>query len=348
MKRMESEDYRLLGKLLRMKQNEVHKHVYGKLLYEFEYKKVIDGKDYIMAQGDLPIILLAHMDTVMEQMANAYEMIYDPLKGIITGLYGVGMDDKAGIAAIFNLLRKGYRPHVIFCHDEECGGVGSRQLVVDYKMCPLAPFPKYMVQIDRRGLDDCVFYDNDNKEFIKYIESFGFKEDWGSFTDICNIGPEWDIASVNLSTAYFNEHTNNEYLFVPGWYKTIDRIEEMLKSIREAKSYEHVETLYYNYGYPYEPSRYYYGGEEFYNQDLDYCDGCEKTFEITQLIDVILKDGNYGLLCPDCFAEQADLCAKCGEFYQKDKDDIGLCSWCDTRKELKYVKLPKTKCPSAI
>ena len=60
----------------------------------------------------------------------------------------------------------------------------------------------YIIQLDRRSSNDCVFYDCDNKEFTKYVESFGFLEGIGSFSDISVICLSWGIAGVNLSVGY--------------------------------------------------------------------------------------------------------------------------------------------------
>ena len=71
---------------------------------------------------------------------------------------------------------------------------------------------KAIFQLDRRGSDECVFYDCDNPDFIKYVESFGFKEAYGSFSDISIIAPAWGVAAANLSVGYYLEHSNAEYL----------------------------------------------------------------------------------------------------------------------------------------
>ena len=46
---------------------------------------------------------------------------------------------------------------------------------------------KYIIQLDRRGTSDCVFYNCANEAFIEYVEKFGFIENFGSFSDISEI-----------------------------------------------------------------------------------------------------------------------------------------------------------------
>ena len=47
----------------------------------------------------------------------------------------------------------------------------------------------FILQIDRRGKNDMVAYDDGNKELLEYIKKFGFKENYGSFSDISIIAP---------------------------------------------------------------------------------------------------------------------------------------------------------------
>ena len=117
----------------------------------------------------------------------------------IKGKEGLGADDRAGVFAIIQILRKKYRPYVLFTTDEEMGGYGAHIFVEAH---PVAPNIKYMIELDRAGERDCVFYECENFTFMDYVESFGFKQAIGSFTDISIIMPEWEIAGVNLSGSY--------------------------------------------------------------------------------------------------------------------------------------------------
>ena len=73
-----------------------------------------------------------------------------------------------------------------------------------------------------------VFYLCENKEFIPYVESFGFVEAFGTSTDIKHICPVWDIAGVNLSIGYNDQHTENETLDITIMFNTISKVKEML------------------------------------------------------------------------------------------------------------------------
>ena len=71
---------------------------------------------------------------------------------------------------------------------------------------------KLLIEIDRKGSNDSVYYDCDNKEFENYITSKDFKTAYGTFSDISLIAPELGIAVVNLSSGYYNAHSLHEYI----------------------------------------------------------------------------------------------------------------------------------------
>jgi hypothetical protein len=87
-----------------------------------------------------------------------------------------------------------------------------------------------MVEIDRRGNEQAVFYQCGNKEFEEFVLSFGFKKNYGTFSDISVLSPTYDIASVNVSAGYYNEHTVSEYIKIAHLKNSINKIKEMLKS----------------------------------------------------------------------------------------------------------------------
>ena len=71
---------------------------------------------------------------------------------------------------------------------------------------------KLIIEIDRKGRDDAVYYGCDNRDFEDYITGKGFRTSYGSFSDISYIAPELGIAAVNLSAGYYNAHTLHEYI----------------------------------------------------------------------------------------------------------------------------------------
>lgn len=197
------------------------------------YNKILNTDSFIIAEGDIPIALVAHMDTVFKKLPS--EIFYDKENKVMWSPQGLGADDRAGICAILEILNKGYRPHIIFTTDEEVGGIGALNLIKVFQNSPFEDL-KYIIELDRRGKNDCVFYDCDNKEFTRYIESFGFKSNWGSFSDISIIAPEWEVAAVNLSIGYEDEHSEMERLYIKNMEKTIDKVIKMLDKTKDKDS----------------------------------------------------------------------------------------------------------------
>lgn len=232
---MTDNDVKLLEYLMKCNKKDKKKFVDNYLIKNYGRGKCVVTKDYTMAFGDIPVGLVVHMDTVFEESKKFKEFItlyYDREKQVMFCPESPGFDDTAGVFAVLEILRRGLRPTIILCQDEELGAVGALQLVKIHPKCPIEL--KYIIELDRAGYNDCVFYDCENKEFIEYIKSCGFEYDVGSFSDISAIGPFWDIACVNLSIGYENEHSCSEILHVDWMFKTIEKVIIMLyNSTRE-------------------------------------------------------------------------------------------------------------------
>ena len=263
------------------------------------YTNVITTKEYVMAQGETPIALVAHLDTVFPY--GKRKIYYDREAQVIWSPNGLGADDRAGVFAILLIIQHGFRPTVILTTDEELGCLGADKLVLDY---PEPPWPiNYIVQLDRQGANDCVFYNCNNPELEKYIEEFGFVSDFGSFSDISAICPAWGVAGVNLSVGYINEHTLQETLHVKFWKRTIKQVEKMLKK-------EKIPTFDYIPRYPHE------------HKFFDYltCSGCGEMIDPYLTIPV-----DDEVFCPTCSVDKIDWCKKCGAPYVLEKKEKHVC-----------------------
>ena len=221
-------------KILRKNQMELKKLV--ELYLKRQNYNPIVGDGFVYAIGDIPILLVAHMDTV--HITSPSNIFFDPYEKVLWSPQGIGGDDRCGVFAILKLLKK-YKPYVLFTEDEEKGGIGAYKAVSQI----VKPNVNFIIEIDRRGSNDCVFYDCENQEFQEYIESFGFKTAIGTFSDICTLSDEWDIASVNLSSGYYNEHTRYEYIKLDDLEKTINRVAEILED-ENSKYYDYQQKKY--------------------------------------------------------------------------------------------------------
>ena len=189
-----------------------------------------DRKGFIYAQGKVPVLLVAHMDTVHKERIRT--ICYSNDRNIVMSPQGIGGDDRAGIFMVMKIIKK-HRCHVLFCEDEEIGGIGAHEFAAS----GIKPQVNYIVGLDRRGSDDAVFYDCDNPEFTKFVTGFGFKEKFGSFSDISIVAPALKIAAVNLSAGFYNEHTKHEHVNMKDITNNIKRVSKMAATKTETFEY---------------------------------------------------------------------------------------------------------------
>lgn len=286
----------------------------------YGYDKMIITPDYVVAQGDIPVGIVAHMDTVHRKPV--VDLFYDQEENVMWSPQGLGADDRAGVYGMIEIMRRGLRPTMILTTDEETGGRGAAVVAADYDKITV-PI-NFLIELDRRGYDDCVFYDCDNEDFEKYIEDYGFKTDWGSFSDISFICPAWGMAGVNLSIGYYNEHTLAEYLDITDMFNTLDRVCEILSNVKEDDRFTYIPKPSYTYGagagtagYAYLSEAYgYYNSSststtQIIKDDDEVCWGCIGTFGKDIMIQ---KDG--GVYCGDCYAKMFTTCIDCGADFE--------------------------------
>lgn len=227
--------YDFFKKILRFSQKDL-KDYCEKMLEYYEYE-IINDDGFLYGKGDIPIMLVAHMDTVHKDKPS--DIYFDTEQGIMWSPQGIGGDDRCGVYTILKLL-KHYKPYVLFLEDEELGCVGARKCVKKLER----PDVKFIIELDRRGRNDCVFYSCDNKDFKDYIKTFGFELQHGTYSDICELSPEWDIASVNLSIGYKREHTNIETINVNYMLETYQKVINILEDA-ESQYYDYQEEKWY-------------------------------------------------------------------------------------------------------
>lgn len=196
------------------------KHTQG-ILYEHDL--------YILAGDENPnVILVAHYDTVFDDDLYLDEPVFTENR--ILNTYGA--DDGAGVLSLIYFNRQSI-PKVayLFTDLEEVGALGADAFSTDYS---IEDFPdlKFLVEIDRKGLGQCVFYNNEPEDFKDFIAQFGFREERGTSSDIRVIGRAFGIASVNLSAGYYNAHRNDEYLDLSHLAYTLSRIPALLEKAK--------------------------------------------------------------------------------------------------------------------
>jgi len=160
---------------------------------------------------------------------------------ILTSSEGIlGADDRAGIAVILEILDRLDRSNfngtikVALTTREEVGCIGSqnidRAFIDDVDAA---------IVIDRRGFRDIVtsyaglvpFCSDSYGELFEKAGELASMPDWkmtpGGLSDARSFA-EFGIPSVNLSTGYMNEHTDDEYVDYRATYDTVRLIESAM------------------------------------------------------------------------------------------------------------------------
>ena len=208
--------------ICKMSQKEVKSYM-RQYLTAKNYKPII-GDGFLYAKGDVPVLLVAHMDTVHKEQCNKF--IWNGDK--ISAKEGIGGDDRCGIFIIMNIVNS-LHCSVLLCEDEEVGGIGASEFTKTEHIKNLGV--NYMIEFDRKGHNDAVFYDCDNPEFEKFvINNTGFKTAHGSFSDISYLAPAAEIAAVNLSSGYYNAHTTSEYVMYNEMMNVVEVGKKLIKA----------------------------------------------------------------------------------------------------------------------
>lgn len=299
--------------ICRMSQKKLKKYVTNALKGTHEEVIVDDG--FVYAQGKFPVLLVAHMDTVHKNLPKT--ILHDGDK--ISSPNGIGGDDRCGVYMILEIIKK-HHCSVLFCEDEEIGMVGAEKFINTALAETLVGQFNYIIEFDRKGNNDAVFYDCDNEEFEKFITKEFYKTEWGSFSDISTVAPFLECAAVNLSCGYYNAHKKDEYVVFSEMETSMKQAMKILARTTDEK-FEYIPAKYnYNYGYGYE----YIWGERYDYEDygagyyiFDYIDevGAEDFYETR----AESKAEAIGMFCMDnpncCYADVMDI------YFESEEDD---------------------------
>ena len=204
--------------------------LFDRICQQFKGQTLISKGNFILVRGVAPVMLISHLDTVHQQPV--LDIVTFNNGNILTSPQGIGGDDRCGVFAIVKVYEQSeIKPWLLFCCDEEIGGIGAKAFCLAYQQHQLPNNLnnlKFLVEIDRKGKNDAVYYDCFNPEFENYITDKGFKTAQGSFSDISLIAPELNIAAVNLSCGYYHAHTRHEYINRSELENTIQRVVEIV------------------------------------------------------------------------------------------------------------------------
>ena len=201
----------------------------------------IAGKHYVLwHRGEGLPCLVAHIDHVYEEKGwDKRPILYN--EEYIWSPQGIAGDDRCGVYAVMKLFKE-LEVNALFTDQEERGGIGA----IEACECPQLVKTPYFVEIDRRGHREAVFYNDEEElvpEFVKKISKY-FSIGQGTFSDISILGAHFNIASVNLSAGFQNEHQKSaEYIYLPALEYTIKTIPKLIEELG-GKRYELPEPLW--------------------------------------------------------------------------------------------------------
>jgi hypothetical protein len=195
---------------------------------------------YMKGARENKVLLVAHADTFWDgQCEEKHEVVHEN-DGVLRSSNrncGLGADDRAGCAILWLLKDSGHS--LLVTSGEEQGCQGSEWLMNSPENRDIAEEinrdHQFIVQFDRRNGSDYKCYNVGTAKFRNYVQKItGYSEpDRLSSTDIrilCR-----DIAGVNLSIGYHNEHTPDECLNMDEWLHTLNLCRSWLAGKRLPK-----------------------------------------------------------------------------------------------------------------
>ena len=227
-----------IEKILKMSQEELLGFAYIELIKRgYKNRNMEFTDDYLYAKGNIPVLLVAHCDIVHKELPKI--IVNDKQQRILWSPTGIGGDDRCGVYGILKICES-FKPYVLFTTEEEVGGLGVKEFTKTHKELPV----NFIIEMDRRGFNQVVFYRCDNKDFQNYILSFGLDKQTGSYSDVSTLSVDLDIAGCNMSAGYYKEHTTTEHIIMADLEHTIDVIKSILKDRKNHKFYDCQEIKY--------------------------------------------------------------------------------------------------------
>ena len=319
-------DLGLLKRIMRMDKEQLFNFLEKEL--SRVYKEIDTNgleRNFMFCEGQLPILVIAHLDTVFEDYnygtsymkddwwsiydyhandVSMKEIYHDRVEGVMWSPEGLGADDRVGVFMIVSLVRRGLRPYILFTTDEESGSASGYEFAALYQNEFKNYNIKYLMELDRSGYNDCVFYNCDNPLFVEFVESYGFEENSGSFTDISAICPILGIAGVNLSVGYYNEHSKTEMIDLFTMSKNFDIIYKMIKESKKINKYfKYIPKKFTKKKKPKQKKIERLPDEENFEVVIgNYEDEVECCISGSPLVDYLYAE-DFGKICLDCYTK---------------------------------------------
>ena len=188
---------------------------------EFIIEEDTHGNIYITkGKADLYPCIVSHLDQVHKFADNKKIIKNDDYLIALNGAkqIGTGGDDLVGVFICLELLQSIDIIKIAFFVQEEIGCIGSNACDLDFfEDC------MFIGQADRKGNSDFINFSNGVKLFDEEFSTFiapillkyNYKEEYGIATDAGALSKRGvNIACFNISSGYYNAHTNTEYVCI--------------------------------------------------------------------------------------------------------------------------------------
>jgi hypothetical protein len=271
------------------------------------------GKYIIINYTSNTPLLCSHLDTVNKEVTLRHNDFISNEGTIrlskLSKARCLGGDDRCGVYIMMRLIEDMKSDKIArdrysfgFFFDEEIGGIGSTfyTKTEHFKQSSYSCF----IGLDRRnhiqGVPEVALYGFDNELLIDIFKEEGYVEAMGSFTDSSNLSSTCDIACINLSVGYNNEHTPNEYINISDMLHTYYVLRD--SSLQFDDMYDYVET-----NYMYEDWISYKKAENHIGEPLvcDYCGAHEQLYTVYDY----------------CVGEEVVVCESCYKQLEEDYPD---------------------------
>ncbi len=201
----------------------------------------------------IPVLLCAHWDTKrLPEIPVSLEIGKNG--DAVTNSCGIlGADDRAGVQAILEVCNiYNQMPYVLFTNYEETGMTGMVEFINSGVLWDYENNINLIISVDRMGDNELVssLHSHIPDEVIPIALSCGYMPGNGWVTDSYLLEKEFNIAAINVSIGFYNQHSKNEYLSIEDWQSSVHRLSIFMCNIHNRHTAHPRKIEYSSVHYP--------------------------------------------------------------------------------------------------
>jgi len=266
-----------------------------------EHKVVVGGRQYWHIKNGGKVLLVAHIDTVLQPTKPKFKK---------KRIKARGLDDRLGVYMAMTIQAE--MPDIVdvlITDDEEIGKSTA-------DMVPTKDLEGYnvIIELDRGG-SDFVHYDLAGDDLIDAYLEFA-DEGYGWSSDIAHLNSP-PCGCINVGIGYYKQHAKDSYAKTEEFIKAYHDVSEFIEKYQDVHFDPHVPApIVYTKSFPqnYGHSANYYN--EYYNDTYGQ-DQWDDDYYGTKKADPVIP------YCKECSAE----------LFFEDEIEEGLCAICEVKKQ---------------